>query len=436
MLNYPTKKENLPTAIRVPARRITYVSGGSALKPPANRYSVGGNALKPPCKTISSLKFILRTGSLWKGNSNATLSSTSLKSSNRSIPLPRNNSKVNTAPKSRTRATAHKDTQAKLKSNPASLEAFKDKTLKSSNKSIPLPRNNSKVNTAPKSRTCATAHKDTPAKLKSNPTSLEALFKDKAFPSLKSSNRSIPLPQNNSKVNTAPKSRTCATAHKDTPAKIKSNPASLGALSSVSLKSSNRSIPLPRNNSKVNTAPKSRTCATAYKDTQAKFKSNPASLKEILSSKTANDADKKRSHTLFGRGLRPKSTVGTANRVADLSRSRMTYSYRVKKPCDSRMSLYTSALRVPRTNNVKKEPRKSLIPSKDWCEPVSSSPLLEPMRNLTLRRLSRKPITLDDLRLSINNDISFGTKPPNGNHLPTVEEFRLFEELEKLEEQY
>ncbi|CAG8846289.1 29684_t:CDS:1, partial [Racocetra persica] len=30
------KKENLPTAIRVPARRITYMSNGSALKPPTN----------------------------------------------------------------------------------------------------------------------------------------------------------------------------------------------------------------------------------------------------------------------------------------------------------------------------------------------------------------------------------------------------------------
>ncbi|CAG8810812.1 31420_t:CDS:2, partial [Racocetra persica] len=118
----------------------------------------------------------------------------------------------------------------------------------------------------------------------------------------------------------------------------------------------------------VNTVPKNRTCTTVNKDTQPKFKSNPASLEEILSSKTASDADKKRSQTLIGRGLRPKSTVGTANRVTDLSRSRMTYSYRVKKPCDSRASLYTGALRLSRTNNMKKEPRKSLIASK-----VSSS---------------------------------------------------------------
>ncbi|CAG8765991.1 2381_t:CDS:2, partial [Racocetra fulgida] len=55
------------------------------------------------------------------------------------------------------------------------------------------------------------------------------------------------------------------------------------------------------------------------------------------------------------------------------------------KPCDSRASLYTGALRLSRTNNMKKEPRKSLIASK-----VSSS-----ARVLSTIRESRIPPKLE-----------------------------------------
>ncbi|RIB01369.1 hypothetical protein C2G38_2256221 [Gigaspora rosea] len=351
-LSYPTKKENLPTAIRVPARRITYMSGGSAL-----------------------------TGGLRKGNSHVSSNKeTRIKAPTTTIPLRKATiasfSKVNTAPKSRTRAIAHKDTQTKFKSNTASNIVPSSKLKSVSNKPIkPIQETRIKAPT-----TTASLRKPTIASL-----------------------------------------------------------------------------------SKVNTAPKSRTRATTHKDTQVKFKSNPASLEEILSSKTANDADKKRSQTLIGRGLRPKSTVGTANRInrmTDLSRSRMTYSYRVKKPCDSKTS---GALRVPRIPTKVDKLMYKKTPE------ITPDSLLEPMRNLKLRRLSRKPITIDDLKPSIDTPSKLdgvlelaasiplppspvsehealvnvdkqqkceGDKePPNGSHLPTVEEFRLFEELEKLEKQ-
>ncbi|CAG8552528.1 7344_t:CDS:2 [Cetraspora pellucida] len=508
------KKENLPAAIRVPARRITYMSSGSALKPPTNINTIKTASLHNPATSTKST----RTGGLWKGNSN------SVSSSKTSIVRPLN--------------------------RPSTLLKDKPSTnLKSSNKPIPLPRNN-KVE---------------------NPVKTQVKTKVKPV----------------SNKQTKPLQETKTKGHTTTIPLRKSTIASL---------------------SKVNTAPKTRTCTTVHKDTQPKFKLNPASLEEILSSRTASDADKKRSQTLIGRGLRPKSTVGTANRVTDLSRSRMTYSYRVKKPSDSRASLYTGALRLSRTNHMKKEPRKSLIASKvssstrvlstiresrippklelqvnkpnirqsfapqnsimhevskdlymnkhnirqSFATPASllmtparrypssiarrtttsymnkginvlgsikanrltmlsnlatsnhhqsiiqqkdseitSDSLLEPMKNLKLRRLSRKPITMDDLRPLINNVTSFdnnsddffgikdtGTsnivtstkmdeilelaasiplppspvsdnkillnvdkqqklegdkESPNGAHLPTVEEFRLFEELEKLE---
>ncbi|RHZ85440.1 hypothetical protein Glove_65g67 [Diversispora epigaea] len=79
----------------------------------------------------------------------------------------------------------------------------------------------------------------------------------------------------------------------------------------------------------------------SLKDIQESFKPNPASLEEILSSKSSNDADRKRSQTLIGSGIK-------------------RHSYRVEKPRDSRTSLYTGALRVPRNNNLKKENRRTM----------------------------------------------------------------------------
>ncbi|CAG8818384.1 31765_t:CDS:2, partial [Gigaspora margarita] len=414
--------ENLPTAIRVPARRITYMSGVNAL-----------------------------TGGLRKGNSNVV-------SSNK---LNFNKEFCNNKP----------------------IKLIQETRIKAPTTIIPLRKstlaNFSKVNTAPKSRTRAIAHKDTQVKFKSNPAS-----------------------------NVVSSSKLKSVSNKPTK-----------PIQETRIKAPTTTVPLRKPTiaslSKVNTAPKSRTRATAHKDTQVKFKSNPASLEEILSSKTANDADKKRSQTLIGRGLRPKSTVGTANRInrmTDLSRSRMTYSYRVKKPCDSKTS---GALRVPRIptkvssstrplstaresllmtparrypssitrrittsyvnkgvsvlGNIKAN-RLTMISNLGQKNPeITPDSLLEPMRNLKLRRLSRKPITIDDLKPSIDTPSKLdevlelaasiplppspvsehealvnvdkqqkceGDKePPNGSHLPTVEEFRLFEELEKLEKQ-
>jgi hypothetical protein len=120
---------------------------------------------------------------------------------------------------------------------------------------------------------------------------------------------------------------------------------------------------------KINTISSARRRQTvAPKNIQAQFRPNPVSLQEILSSKTSRDITKKR-ETLTGSQPVSKPSIGS-------SRSRMTYSYRVEvtrqyrfkyifknivanwydiviqKSRESRASIFSGALRVPR-NNVK-----------------------------------------------------------------------------------
>ncbi|CAG8776871.1 11527_t:CDS:2, partial [Acaulospora morrowiae] len=94
----------------------------------------------------------------------------------------------------------------------------------------------------------------------------------------------------------------------------------------------------------------------ALKDIQDNFKPNPSSLEEILSSKSSNDADRKRSETMI---KNPKSIIGALGRQTSLSRSKLSHPCRVEKSRDLRTSLYTGALRVPR-NNPKNESRKTV----------------------------------------------------------------------------
>ncbi|CAG8754826.1 10244_t:CDS:2, partial [Acaulospora colombiana] len=118
--------------------------------------------------------------------------------------------------------------------------------------------------------------------------------------------------------------------------------------------------PVNTGSSRMNALSTQRRRTMALKDIQDSFKPNPASLEEILSSKTSNDANRKRSETII---RNPKLTIG---RQTSLSRSKISNPCRVEKPRDSRASLYTGALRVPR-NNSKKESRKTvgnMIPSR------------------------------------------------------------------------
>jgi hypothetical protein len=88
--------------------------------------------------------------------------------------------------------------------------------------------------------------------------------------------------------------------------------------------------PIVNGASKTNTMSSVRRRQTiALKDVQTKFKPNPISLQEILSSKTSRDVTKKR-ETLAGIkiGLKPSTNSGKPS--IGPSRSRMTYSYRVE----------------------------------------------------------------------------------------------------------
>ncbi|RIA89315.1 hypothetical protein C1645_825008 [Glomus cerebriforme] len=112
--------------------------------------------------------------------------------------------------------------------------------------------------------------------------------------------------------------------------------------------------------SKINTISSTRRRQTvALKDIQTQFKPNPVSLQEILSSKTSRDVTKKRK-TLAASKLGPNPSTNARKPSIGSSRSRMTYSYRVEKPRESRASIFSGALRVPR-NNVKRDSRNTLI---------------------------------------------------------------------------
>ncbi|CAG8567205.1 3496_t:CDS:2 [Funneliformis caledonium] len=129
--------------------------------------------------------------------------------------------------------------------------------------------------------------------------------------------------------------------------------------------------------SKVNTISSERSRQTNnLKDTQIKFKPNPISLQEILSSRTSIDVTKKR-ETLLGSRLNSKSST-TPGKLS-MSRSRMSYSYRVEKPREARASIISGALRVPR-NNAKKNSRSTLIGRDMSCRKLS-----------TIRELSVRP---------------------------------------------
>ncbi|GBB96532.1 hypothetical protein RclHR1_27780001 [Rhizophagus clarus] len=107
--------------------------------------------------------------------------------------------------------------------------------------------------------------------------------------------------------------------------------------------------------SKIDTISSTRRRQTvALKDIQAQFKPNPVSLQEILSSKTSRDLTMKRkslASSKLGSTNSGKPSVGS-------SRSRMTYSYRVEKPRESRASIFSGALRVPKNG---RDSRNTLI---------------------------------------------------------------------------
>ncbi|CAG8500768.1 2292_t:CDS:2 [Diversispora eburnea] len=179
----------------------------------------------------------------------------------------------------------------------------------------------------------------------------------------------------------------------------------------------------------------------SLRDIQESFKPNPASLEEILSSKSSNDADRKRSQTL---------------------RSGITRSYRVEKPRDSRTSLYTGALRVPRNNNLKKENRRTMggntvvmrstsnkkneirkslaatsLAIRDTM--LETTQMIKPIQRIPSSMTRRMTTSIMNKESGVPTiemqQLKKVTKVSNENHLPTVEQFRLYEELEELEKQ-
>jgi len=122
-----------------------------------------------------------------------------------------------------------------------------------------------------------------------------------------------------------------------------------------------------------------------------------------LSSKTSRDVTKKR-ETLTGSklGSKPPGKLSIGS-----SRSRMTYSYRVEKPRESRASIFSGALRVPR-NNVKRNSRSTLIGN------AKPSRVLSTIRESSVRPsqeklVSKKPANQS---LSMRGAPRFTIKPP------------------------
>ncbi|CAG8550472.1 7813_t:CDS:2 [Rhizophagus irregularis] len=141
--------------------------------------------------------------------------------------------------------------------------------------------------------------------------------------------------------------------------------------------------PVARGISKINTISSARRRQTvALKDIQARFKPNPVSLQEILSSKTSRDMTMKR-QSLASSKL---GSINSAKPSIGSSRSRMTYSYRVEKPRESRASIFSGALRVPKNGNIKRDSRNTLIGK------AVSSRTLSTIRELPVHPSQNKPV--------------------------------------------